>query len=94
MGARGSSVYNWCSPRGTLSRCEISTLRMDKRLCDQLFDLRNCFDLLWNEGENAISSVGDSPGIFPQNWLPPHLSCTGLLEVTGLCFDPEYVSCS
>ena len=60
---------------------------MDTRLCDQLFDLRNCVDLVWDEGENAISSVGDSPGVFPQNWLPPHLSYTGLLEVIGLYFD-------
>ena len=57
-------------------------MRMDKGLCDQLFELRTCFDLLWDEGENAISSVGDFLVVFPQNWLPPHL-----LEVTELCFD-------
>ena len=56
-------------------------------MCDQLSDLINCFDLLWDEGEEAISSFGDSPGVFPQNWLPPQLSYTGLLEVTGVRFD-------
>ena len=60
---------------------------MDNELCDQLSDLMNCFDLLWDEGEEAISSFGDSPGVFPHNWLPPQLSYTGLLEVTGVCFD-------
>ena len=60
---------------------------MDNELCDQLSELMNCFDLLWDEGEEAISSFGDSPGVFPQNWLPPQLSYTGLLEVTGVCFD-------
>ena len=47
----------------------------------------NCFDLLWGAGEEAISSFGDSMGVFPQNWLPPHLSYTGLLEITGVRFD-------
>ena len=69
---------------GTLSQCEISTLRMDNELCDQLSDLMNCFDLLWDEGEEAISSFGDFPGVFPHNWLPPQLSYMGLLEVTGV----------
>ena len=72
---------------GTLFRCEMSTQRTDIGLCDQLFDLMNSLDLLWDEGEDATSSVGDSPGVFPQNWLPPHLSYTGLLEVTGFRFD-------
>ena len=74
-------------PEGTLSWCDISTLMMDKGSCDHLLDLRNWFDLLWDESENAISSVGDSPGVFPQNWLPPYLSNKGLLEATG------FVSC-
>ena len=74
------------SPEGTLSR-EISTLRMDNGLCDQLFDLMNYFDLLCDEGEYAILSIGDSRGVFPQNWLPPQLFYTGLLEVTGPRFD-------
>ena len=60
---------------------------MDNGLCDQLSDLMNCFDVLWDEGEEAISSFGDSPGVFPQNWLPSQLSYTGLLEVTGVRFD-------
>ena len=30
---------------------------------------------------------GESPGVFPQNWLPPQLSYTGLLEVKGVRFD-------
>ena len=54
---------------GTLSRCEISTLRIDNGWCDHLSDPMNCFDL------------------FPQNWLPPQLSYTGLLEVTGVRVD-------
>ena len=64
------------SLEGTLSRCEISTLRMDKGLCDLLFDLRNCFDLLWDEGENAISSVGCVCRTVPQD-------CFGNAMVTG-----------
>ena len=56
-------------PEGTLSRCEIYTLR-DKGSCDQLFDLQTCFDLLWDEGENAILTVGDTPGVFPRIGYP------------------------
>ena len=54
-------------------------------LCDQLFDLMNCLDLLWDAGEDA--TVGGSPGLFPKDWLPQHLSYTGLLEATGRHFD-------
>ena len=79
---RGNSVYIRGVPKeGTLLRCEISILR-DKGSCDQLFDLRTCFDLLWDEGEDAILSVGDSLRVFPQNWLPPFLSHTGRLLLT------------
>ena len=52
-----------------------------------MFDLINYLDLLWDEGENVIFSVDDSPGIFRRNWLPPQLYNTGVLEVTGVRFD-------
>ena len=74
-------------PEGTLFRCEIPALRMDSELFDQFSDLMNCFDLWCDKGVNDISSLCDSPGVFPQNWLPPQLSYTGLLEVTGVHFD-------
>ena len=79
MGAGGAL----CTIEGTLSQCEISTLRMDNGLCDKLFDLMNCFDLLWDEGEDAILSIGDSPGIFPQNWLPHNYLIQGYWRLQG-----------
>ena len=51
-------------------------------LSDQLFDLMNCLDLLRDE----VKDDG-SPELFPQDWLSPHLSYTGLLEAKGLRFD-------
>ena len=69
------------SLEGTLFRCEISTQRTDIGLCDQLFDL------LWDEGENVILSLDDSPGVFPPELAAPRLYYMGLLEVTGVHFD-------
>ena len=92
-GGGGTLCTRGVPPEGTLLRCEISTLR-DKGSCDQLFDLRTCFDLLWDEGEDAILSVDDSLGVFPQNWLPSLLSYTGLLKVAGFLLwrnCPEFV---
>ena len=71
---------------GTLCRCESSTQRPNIRLCDQSFDLMDCFDILWDEGENVIFSGDDCPGVCPRNWLP-HRCYMGVLEVTGVRFD-------
>ena len=57
---------------------------MDSELLDQLFDPMNCFYLWCDKGVDDISSLCDSPVVFPQNWLPPQLSYT---EVTGVHFD-------
>ena len=57
---------------------------MDNKLCDQLSDLMDCFDLLCVEGKGDISSYWR---VFPQNWLRHRLSNTRLLEVTGVLFD-------
>ena len=38
----------------------------------------DCFDLLCDEGEGDISSICDSPGLFPQNLLQLRLVNTGL----------------
>ena len=82
-------MYIGCSLGGynILVIVGISTQRTDIELCNQLFDLINHLDLLWDEGENVILSVDDSPGVFPRNWLPPRISYTGLLEINGVRFD-------
>ena len=82
MGAGGALCIIGVPPEGTLFRCEIPALRMDSELFDQLSDLVTCFDLWCDKGVDDISSLCDSPGVFPQNWLPQQLSDMGLLEVT------------
>ena len=96
MQTRGSPLCILDIPvEGTLFRCESSTQRPDIRLCDQSFDLMDCLDLLWDEGENIIFSVDDSPGVFPRNWLPPQLYYIraywrlpefALMQLSGVCF--------
>ena len=54
---------------------------------DQLFDLGSRFDLVWDEGDNILLSVGDPVGLFPQIRLVRLLSCMGLMTITGLRFD-------
>ena len=71
---------------GTLIWCGNSTSRMDIELFDHLSGRMDCFDQLCDEGEGDISSICDSTGVFPQNWLQPRLSNTGLLKVTGVRF--------
>ena len=36
---------------------------------------------------DVVSSLGDSPGVCPHNWLPPLLSDIGLLEDIVVRFD-------
>ena len=91
VGEGGGSVHNWCSPEGTLFWREIHDLRMDSELFDQLSDL-NCFDLWCNKGMDDISSLCDSPGVFPQKWLHLPLSYMWLLEVTGFTLINRCVS--
>ena len=56
-------------------------------LMDQLFDLGSRFDLMWDEGDNILLSVGDPVGLFPQIRLVRLLSYMGLLMITDLRFD-------
>ena len=62
---------------GALSRCEISHWKA-KGLCAPLCDLRTCFVCWWDEDGHVRSVIGDSQGVFIQNWL---------LGVIGFCFD-------
>ena len=87
MGGGGSLCVIGVPPDSTLIRCRNSAPKMDIELFDNLSGLMDCFDLLCDEGEGDISSICNSPGVFPQNWLQQRLSNTGLLEVTGVCFD-------
>ena len=74
------------SPRCTLSRCESSNWTTNDSF-DQLFDLRIRFDLVWDEGDNIILSVGDPVGLFPQIRLVQFLWYMGLLVIAGHHFD-------
>ena len=65
---------------GTLFRCEFYTQKKDSELCDQLVDLMNYFDLLWDEVEKVILSVDDFPGVFPREWLPPAVVLYGCIR--------------
>ena len=62
----------------------VLTVLWDNGRYDTLIDHRTTLDLRIDEGVEVMTFVGDTPGVFPQPWLPGLSSWVRFMVITGL----------